>query len=125
MCDLKTPFYVHFSLFLWERKGFTSPTARSFWGSSYERSGLKLDRAMVANVVKLKLSRCDSAYVPHVFKFTFSRCGSRCVKFEVKFTNLAKFDFKFERKKLRRSIFSLDEADLNLRAGATLSVVTE
>lgn len=94
-------------------------------GSSYERSGLKLDRAMVANVVKLKLSRCDSAYVPHVFKFTFSRCGSRCVKFEVKFTNLAKFDFKFERKKLRRSIFSLDEADLNLRAGATLSVVTE
>ena len=100
------------------RRGDLSP-------SRNERSGLKLDRAMVANVVKLKLSRCDSAYAPHVFKFTFSRCGSRCVKFEVKFTNLAKFDFKFERKKLRRSIFSLDEADLNLRAGATLSVVTE
>ena len=100
------------------RRGDLSP-------SRNERSGLKLDRAMVANVVKLKLSRCDSAYAPHVFKFAFSRCGSRCVKFEVKFTNLAKFDFKFERKKLRRSIFSLDEADLNLRAGATLSVVTE
>ena len=114
-----------FLFFFGRGRGFASPTARSFWGSSYERSGLKLDRAMVANVVKLKLSRCDSAYAPHVFKFTFSRCGSRCVKFEVKFTNLAKFDFKFERKKLRRSIFSLDEADLNLRAGATLSVVTE
>ncbi|WP_260425741.1 hypothetical protein [Campylobacter rectus] len=24
---------------------------------------------MVANVVKLKLNRCDSANVPHVFKF--------------------------------------------------------
>ena len=63
------------------RRGDLSP-------SRNERSGLKLDRAMVANVVKLKLSRCDSAYAPHVFKFTFSRCGSRCVKFEVKFTNL-------------------------------------
>ncbi|UEB48345.1 hypothetical protein [Campylobacter rectus] len=34
------------------------------------------------------------------FKFEFSRCGSRWVKF----ANLAKFDFKFERKESRRSI---------------------
>ena len=71
------------------RRGDLSP-------SRNERSGLKLDRAMVANVVKLKLSRCDSAYAPHVFKFTFSRCGSRQVKFEAE---IYKFDHKFERKK--------------------------
>ncbi|MBC2882476.1 hypothetical protein H7R39_04235 [Campylobacter sp. Marseille-Q3452] len=35
---------------------------------------------------------------------TFSRYGSRRVKFEVKFINLAKFDFKFEYKTIRRSI---------------------
>ena len=55
------------------------------------------------------------------FKFEFSRCRSRWVKF----ANLAKFDFKFERKESRRSIFVLDEADLNFTTGATLSVVTE
>ena len=32
---------------------------------------------------------------------------------------------KFERKKLRRSIFVIDEADLNFTTGATSSVVTE
>ncbi|EEF12716.1 hypothetical protein CAMRE0001_3265 [Campylobacter rectus RM3267] len=33
-----------------------------------------------------------------------SRCGSRCVKFEAE---IYKFDFKFERKTIRRSIFLL------------------
>jgi len=44
------------------------------------------------------------------FKFAFSRCGSRRVK----------FDFKFERKAIRRSIFVLDEALLNLATGVTI-----
>ena len=35
------------------------------------------------------------------FKIIFSRYGSRWVKFEAE---IYKFDFKFERKKLRRSI---------------------
>ena len=76
------------------RRGDLSP-------SRNERSGLKLDRAMVANVVKLKLklSRCDSAYAPHVFKFTFSRCGSRQVKFEAE---IYKFDFEFKYKTIKR-----------------------
>ena len=53
--------------------------------------------------------------------FAFSGCGSRWIKF----ANLAKFDFKFERKTIRRRIFVLDEADLNFTTGATSSVVTE
>ena len=44
----------------------------------------------------------SGAVAPHVFKFTFSRRESRWVKF----ANLAKFDFKFEHKTIRRSIFS-------------------
>ena len=52
------------------RRGDLSP-------SRNERSGLKLDRAMVANVVKLKLSRCVSAAAPQIFKFAFLGCGSR------------------------------------------------
>ena len=72
------------------RRGDLSP-------SRNERSGLKLDRAMVANVVKLKLSRCVSAVVPHVSKFDI-------LKVRVSVTQICKIDFKFERKKLRRSI---------------------
>ena len=70
-----------FLFFFGRGRGFASPTARSFWGSSYERSGLKLDRAMVANVVKLKLSGCVSAAARQIFKFAFLGCGSRRLKF--------------------------------------------
>ncbi|WP_276709160.1 hypothetical protein [Campylobacter rectus] len=61
---------------------------------------------MLLHCVQVKFG----AVAPQIFKFevelnlTPSRYGSRCVKFEVKFTNLAKFDFKFERKTIRRSI---------------------
>ena len=41
---------------------------------------------------------------------TLSRCGSRWVK----------FDFKFERKKIRRSIFALDEALFKFGDGSYL-----
>ncbi|EEF13524.1 hypothetical protein CAMRE0001_1990 [Campylobacter rectus RM3267] len=41
-------------------------------------------------------------------------------------TQICKFDFKFERKKIKAKYFlRLDEADLNFTTGATLSVVTE
>ena len=40
-------------------------------------------------------------------KFGFSRCGSGQVKFEAE---IYKFNFKFEQKTIRRSIFSSDEA---------------
>ncbi|WP_185714568.1 hypothetical protein [Campylobacter rectus] len=46
------------------RRGDLSP-------SRNERSGLKLDRAMVANVVKLKLSRCVSAAAPQILNLHF------------------------------------------------------
>ncbi|EEF12765.1 hypothetical protein CAMRE0001_2322 [Campylobacter rectus RM3267] len=39
-----------------------------------------------------------------------SRCGSRRVKFEAE---IYKFDFKFECKTIRRSIFTSDEAAAN------------
>ena len=48
---------------------------------------------------------------------TFSGCGSELIKFEAE---IYKFDLKFERKKLRRSIFVLDEALLNLATRVTL-----
>ena len=67
--------------------------------SRNERSGLKLDRAMVANVVKLKLSRCVSAAAPQIFKFAFLGCGSRWVKFEAE---IYKFDFEFKYKTIKR-----------------------
>ncbi len=38
---------------------------------------------------------------------------------------ICKFDFKFERKTIRRSIFVLDEALLNLATGVTVLVMTE
>lgn len=38
---------------------------------------------------------------------------------------ICKFDFKFERKTIRQSIFVLDEADLNFTTGVTSSVMTE
>ena len=38
---------------------------------------------------------------------------------------ICKFDFKFERKTIRRSIFVLDEALLNLATGVTIWVMTE
>ena len=47
---------------------------------------------------------------------------SRWVKFGAE---ICKFVFKFERKTIRRSIFVLDEALLNLATGVTSSVMTE
>ena len=52
----------------------------------------------------------------------FSGYGSRRLKFEAE---ICKFDFKFERKTIRRSIFVLDEALLNLATGVTVLVMTE
>ena len=52
----------------------------------------------------------------------FSGRGSRRLKFEAE---ICKFDFKFERKTIRRSIFVLDEALLNLATGVTVLVMTE
>ena len=40
-------------------------------------------------------------------------------------TKICKFVFKFERKTIRRSIFVLDEALLNLATGVTVLVMTE
>ena len=47
--------------------------------------------------------------------------------FEVRVSvgKICKFDFKFERKTIRRSIFVLDEALLNLATGVTVLVMTE
>ena len=64
------------------------------------------------------------------WRHSFARAKRRKFKFDifkmrVSVDKICKFDFKFESKKLRRSIFSLDEADLNFAMGATLSVVTE
>ena len=56
------------------------------------------------------------------FKFAFSRCWSRRIKFEA---GSYKFNFKFEHKAIRRRIFVLDEALLNLATGVTSSVMTE
>ena len=53
---------------------------------------------------------------------TFSGCGFGLIKFEAE---IYKFIFKFERKTIRRSIFVLDEALLNLATGVTSSVMTE
>ena len=55
------------------------------------------------------------------FKFVFSRCRSRRIKFEA---GSYKFNFKFEHKAIRRRIFVLDEALLNLATGVTSSVMT-
>ena len=54
----------------------------------------------------------------HKFKFSI---------FEVRVSanKICKFDFKFERKTIRRSIFVLDEALLNLATGVTVLVMTE
>ena len=51
------------------------------------------------------------------FKIIFSRYGSRWVKFEAE---ISKFDFKFRHQTIRRSIFVLDEALLNLATGVTM-----
>ncbi len=53
---------------------------------------------------------------------TFSGCGFGLIKFEAE---IYKFIFKFEHKTIRRSIFVLDEALLNLATGVTSSVMTE
>ena len=74
-----------------------------------------------------KLGEVDFATCGDFCKFVSqilaaSRCRSRQVKFEVE---ICEFDFKFKCKTIRRSIFVLDEALLNLATGVTVLVMTE
>ena len=110
--------YPPFS-FLWERKGFLLTVCLQLRAKQSRASPSFTSRFALVTVggrpspkpslTPLHVISCCAMrsfirrYRATNFKFTFLGCGSRWVKF----ANLAKFDFKFERKTIRRSIFLL------------------